>query len=113
MYDEAVSDGRVADTPLGQPCTWCGELIVNGDRGFITNALDVVGHLKRVPIHRECELRSVIGSVGHQLGKCRCYVVAPAPAMDDPEGMTKRQAALAAFELFVKLAEERYNAKFE
>ncbi len=48
------------------------------------------------PAHANCLLRQVIGSVGHQLGTCSCF----GGTEEDPPGLTKRQAAKAAAELF-------------
>jgi len=50
-------------------------------------------------VHLECGARSVIGSVGHQMKWCSCF----GGDKEDPPGMTKRQAAIAAFELMGKL----------
>ena len=44
--------------------------------------------------HQPCFFRSVIGSVGHLLGRCSCF----GGDVEDPDGMTKRQAARAAYE---------------
>ena len=38
----------------------------------------------------------VVGSVGHQLGRCSCF----GGDEDDPPGMTVREAALAAVDLY-------------
>jgi hypothetical protein len=48
------------------------------------------------PVHLECLMRSVMGSVGHQRGECSCKGV------DDTseEGLTYRQAAKAALEYY-------------
>jgi hypothetical protein len=48
-------------------------------------------------LHRECEGRMVFGSVGHQLGRCSCRGCDG--TMEDPPGMTKREAARAAVDL--------------
>lgn len=96
LYDDAVADGRVVEVPVGQPCHWCEEPIQAGDSGVMMASIDVAGKPKPVPLHRECEFRSVIGSVGHLLKKCPCY----GGTMNDPEGMTKREAAIAAWDLF-------------
>lgn len=48
--------------------------------------------------HRNCFLRGVIGSVAHVLRKCRCFV--PGSFLGDPEGMTVRQAADAAVQVW-------------
>lgn len=78
-------------TPVGEVCFHCDEAVAQGDDGEVMPAGDA-GR----PIHRECLLRMVAGSVGHQLGTCRCY----GGAEDDPPGMTRREAARAAAELF-------------
>ncbi len=46
--------------------------------------------------HFECGFRMIAGSVGHQQKKCSCY----GGTMEDPEGMTLREAAKAAMEEF-------------
>jgi len=52
-------------------------------------------------LHRECFLRGVYGSVGHQLGRCSCH---GGPGLEDgPEDMTMREAARAAVKLFERL----------
>lgn len=58
--------------------------------------------------HYECSVRQTVGSVAHQLGKCSCY----GGTEDDPEGMTKREAAKAALNLAKVLDfEERHNVR--
>ncbi len=47
-------------------------------------------------LHRECAARSAIGSVGHIERRCSCY----GGDVDDPPGMSKREAAAAALRLF-------------
>ena len=75
-----------APTPLGQACSSCGEEIASGDSGFVLSS--------NGPIHLECFLRHLYGSVGHQGKRCSCY----GGSEEDPHGMTKRQAAIAAVE---------------
>jgi hypothetical protein len=74
--------------PIGEPCILCEEPIEPGDIGTINIAGQVAYHA--------CSIRAVIGSVGHQLGKCSCF----GGAEEDPPGMSRREAALAAAELF-------------
>ncbi len=82
-------------TPVGAPCFYCEEPIVEGDLGVVMPFMDVDGD-KEVAEHRECLLRSIFGSVGHQKGTCSCH----GGEEEDPPGMTKREAAKAAVELF-------------
>jgi hypothetical protein len=65
-------------------CAWCDEPILPGE------------HTSMGGVHYECGLRSVIGSVGHQKGLCSCY----GGSEEDPPGLTRRQAAIAAAEYF-------------
>lgn len=74
-------------TPVGELCMLCQEPIAEGDCGTFQGA-----H----PIHYECQMRSVVGSVGHQMGTCSCF----GGTEDDPPGMTYRQAAIAAVQLW-------------
>jgi len=54
-------------------------------------------------VHSECLMRSIIGSLGHQLGRCSCY----GGTEEDPPGLTKRQAARAAWDYFLHRGPER------
>lgn len=63
-----------------QPCAWCGEGFTQGE------AIEPGG------VHYECGLRSAIGSVGHQRRRCSCY----GGEDEDPPGLTRREAAVAA-----------------
>jgi hypothetical protein len=58
--------------------------------------MNVAGNLK--PMHRNCQLRLIIGSVAHIERRCSCFV--PGSDENDPPGMTIRQAADAAAEAF-------------
>lgn len=48
-------------------------------------------------MHIECYTRLFIGGLNHLRGRCNCCGGNEPP---DPEGMTKRQAALAAYAYF-------------
>jgi hypothetical protein len=82
-------DSWAPGAPEG-PCAWCGEPVVPGEFGVVMPYLG--GDVQEVAIHRECHLRQVLGSVGHQKGKCACF----GGGEDDPPGMTRRDAARAA-----------------
>jgi hypothetical protein len=88
-------EGNGIEAPVGELCIGCEEPFVAGDQGVI---MPLVGDdwqdLARY--HRECHIRSIMGSVGHQLRQCSCF----GGTLDDPEGMTSRQAAQAAYTLF-------------
>lgn len=86
---------EVVPTPEGQPCMYCEEPIAATDNGLMMPTVMLSqNQVQEFPLHRECFLRGVYGSVGHQMGKCHCR----GGTVEDPEGMTKRQAAIAAVE---------------
>jgi hypothetical protein len=76
---------------VGHNCGHCEEPIVAGET-IITMMHYEPGRPYRRPMHQECFVRLTLGSVGHQQHLCRCY----GGTMDDPPGMTKREAAKAA-----------------
>jgi hypothetical protein len=76
--------------PVGEHCLWCAEVILADETGVI--------YSNGPAAHIECFLRQTFGSVGHQLGLCSCP--GNAGIMDDPPGLSRRQAALAAVEEF-------------
>lgn len=86
----AVELDRVP-TPVGQQCLHCEEPIEAGESG-VTMPYDNGTEVKEEPMHRECVLRTIFGSVGHQERRCQCF----GGDYDDPPGMTRRQAAKAA-----------------
>lgn len=81
------------DTPVGVPCGHCDEPIGEGDTGTMMMYVDV-SKAESKPVHYECTMRSVIGSVGHIEGTCSCKVLGSHEG--DPTGMSRRQAAVAA-----------------
>lgn len=82
-------------TPVGAMCTgWCLEDVEANDQGFILPAWS--GSEPSIVYHKNCFLRTVLGSVAHQQGSCSCH----GGTDNDPPGMSKRQAADAAVEAF-------------
>lgn len=49
-------------TPTGEPCAWCEEPIEAGDSGVVIDHIGV--KIIPRPHHRECFLRSIVGSMG-------------------------------------------------
>lgn len=83
--------------PAGALCQWCEEAIGERQAGFlIPHPGGGFDRSREMPWHRECFIRSIVGSVGHQMRVCSCY----GGHAEDPEGLTKREAALAAFTIF-------------
>lgn len=54
-----TEDMKPIPTPIGEPCSYCDEAIVDGDNGAVMKYMGTV--------HRECSLRSVAGGIGHQV----------------------------------------------
>jgi hypothetical protein len=72
LWDAPVCEGADrAPTPVGTPCAWCKEPLVTGDSGVLIPYAGPEG-LSELPEHRECFLRQIIGSPGHQVGRCTC-----------------------------------------
>jgi hypothetical protein len=84
--------------PVGRPCLFCADPIASGDAGVVVAAVRADHTAAREPLHLECHMRSSIGSVGHLQRRCSCY----GGHEGDPRGMSKREAARAAYWLFLK-----------
>jgi hypothetical protein len=72
-------------------CPHCDEPIVHGE---VTRLINDLGALTL--FHEECVIRMVAGSAAHQLGDCACN----GGTREDPPGLTKRQCAMLAFDMF-------------
>lgn len=77
---------------VSHKCQYCYEEIINGEPREITNGGEAV-------LHRDCAIRLIVGSVGHQCRTCSCF----GGVEGDPEGMSRREAAHAAADLFRKV----------
>lgn len=97
-------------TPVGEPCLFCGEAIVEGDRGCWVQAVhmgpggpDPCWH----PTHRECQVRELLGGLPHLQKRCSCF---GGPGYTEAEkGMTAREEALAVWEFHIRQQNARYN----
>lgn len=70
-------------------CVWCGEPFEPKDDRF----------LKAFPflrMHQDCGIRAIAGSVGHLEGRCSCF----GGDAEDPPGMSVREAATAAANVY-------------
>ena len=89
-WDAPIVDGQTREhTPIGNPCAWCQVPIATGDQGILMGAITGPPQrplASRVPYHRECLMRSTIGSPAHLDGKCTCRGGQP-PAEQTPEEM--------------------------
>lgn len=101
-WDPNIALGEQAPAPLGQPCLHCGEAIEDGDKGLLMPyiAKDPARQEEMedlaVPVHLDCFLRMLCGSVAHQQGACACH---GGTGGDDP-ALSKREAAKAAVEYY-------------
>ena len=69
-FAAACDESPHVATPVGELCGWCEEPIAVDDDGYL---IPHVGDgVREVPYHKECNLRMVVGSVGHQCGECTC-----------------------------------------
>lgn len=91
-------------TPVGQLCGLCEEPVEHSDTGtlqaFSNRSPGAQWHVSWRPVHYECSMRAVIGSVAHIEGRCSCYT--PGAGEGDPPGVSRRQAARLAVEAFRK-----------
>jgi hypothetical protein len=74
-------------------CDHCGEVIEPGQRANVNG----------VNWHGECSVRSIVGSLAHQMRVCSCFV--PGSQHSDPPFMSLRHAA--------KLAEMFWRFRYE
>jgi hypothetical protein len=81
-------------TPVGARCLWCEEPITADDRGFMQHLVGADGGARPAPIHLECQVRQISGGVNHIRRRCSSSG-GSAPA--DPPGLSKREAAIAAY----------------
>lgn len=89
-------------TPVGEMCLWCDEAIEDGQTGYVMPYIGAESATEK-PEHVECFIRSIIGSLGHQMRQCSCY----GGDRGDPPIMTKREAAVAAYRHFIKSQQVR------
>lgn len=74
-------------------CVWCSEPVLPDEQAPIS-----------APIHIECSIRSMVGSVAHVEGTCGCYV--PGSKETDPPGISLREAAKLAAAAFARRRRE-------
>lgn len=77
-------------------CHWCDEPILRHEQHYAGQANK---HQGCSDFHYECFFRMFVGSVGHVRKECSCW----GGKAGDPPGMTRREAAKAAFEEYHRL----------
>lgn len=91
-------------TPVGEGCRYCTEEIVEGDRGHMQVALmattrdgeHIGARYTSLPIHRECQLRAVLGGLDHVEG--RCEYTGHCNDLREAAGRSLREDALAVWD---------------
>jgi hypothetical protein len=84
--------------PVGEICPHCGEAIAADDSGYVMPMIEraEVGsdaYVARMRAwHWACHRRAVVGSLGHQRGRCSCH----GGSDEDPPDLSRREAARAA-----------------
>jgi hypothetical protein len=82
-------------TPVGRTDPYCGDMIQEGDRGFLRSAVAADGDWQLLPVHRECELRNVLGGFDHLQGRCR--YTGHCNELREQAGRSLREDALAVW----------------
>lgn len=98
-WDVPMLEGAAqVPTPVGEPCGYCDEEVAEGEQGIMRTYVGAHTSEWR-PIHRECDLRAVVGGVNHLKGTCTCHGGSEDP---DPSWCNRRQAALLVYAEMVK-----------
>jgi hypothetical protein len=84
-WARVAEEWEPTETPVGSPCAWCEEIIVEGDQGICSS--------NKVPHHKFCWFRVCFGGANHQMGRCTCC---GGTEDSDPPHMTRREAATEA-----------------
>lgn len=107
-WDVPATEGQPhVDTPVGVPCGYCTIPIEGGDRGFMIGCVRLdaerqpYGSLE--PWHRECLMRSTVGSVAHLDGRCTCH---GGPGGEGPQ--TPAEVRAEAIEVWGRIASGRF-----
>lgn len=85
-------DCERAPIPVGAACRWCDEPIAEGEDGMLVPYFDGVVAID-MPLHWECNMRSITGGFNHLRGSCTCCGGTEPP---DPPDVSRRDAAKMA-----------------
>jgi hypothetical protein len=95
-WDAPIAEGAtVIETPIGESCGLCGEVLVDGDSG-VMQAFVSGEEVTARPVHKECQFRAVVGGWGHHENHPYwCNL------MHDPDGgLSRRRSSLMVWEYF-------------
>jgi hypothetical protein len=79
-------------------CLWCEEPVLDTERMVLMQYMGPESTEMR-RFHHACSARSILGSLGHLKKTCHCY----GGDLEDPPGLTKREAAEAAYRFFLEI----------
>lgn len=103
----ATEQGQRIPTPVGSECCWCRESIAEADMGMAMPTAFFEGQEPPAEAlafyHKNCFLRTIFGSVGHQRKQCSCF----GGTLEDPQGLSLREAADAAVREYEEEARRR------
>jgi hypothetical protein len=111
-------DGLRIDTPVGEVCPECDEVVVAGDRGYrMVGVRFVAGERvdaepRPIVVHAECLYRQMVGGPAHVQELCSCYR-GDAGVEDLDLGMTPRDAARAVWDLVMAEEARQWAASME
>lgn len=85
-----TKEGQQVPSPVGTHCIWCNEEFVEGDQGVVLPSAGLEDSKPTfVHYHKNCFLRTIIGSLGHQRKQCSCF----GGTLEDPLDVSLREAA--------------------
>ena len=95
-WNEMTKALEQVQIPIGEKCAWCDEEFIENDQGLEIPHLGEVIEFRS--FHKNCFLREIVGSLGHQQKKCSCH----GGDTEDPPEMSIREAANAAVDFWMK-----------
>jgi len=95
-----AADNR-CEPPIEKACAWCDEDIAPSDNGFVCLNITLEGEPAPIPWHAECFIRSLCGSVEHQLRQCSCFSATDKQIdCSETDGLTVREEARLAAKIW-------------
>lgn len=77
-------------------CVWCEEEVKPDENAITLPHIEQGNGISFEVLHFNCFMRTIVGSVGHQMHLCGCY----GGHQDDPIGVSRREAANQAVNLW-------------
>lgn len=88
-------------TVMVTTCNYCSESYSEGEQIIIMTTVRREAATV-LSFHVECQMRGIVGSVGHLLHRCPCF----GGTSEDPPGLNRREAAKLAAETYYRLQRE-------